>query len=686
MLSALFRSQTDDRHDALHALLLAAGAALGLILLQLYATFLNYDPTVPQAALDLIVPWQYANLKPEPWETQLYHAGAWLVPLTAVVFWLMVLPLFQRMRERVTVRRAAGLLMILAAGFLALLTIEHSSAWHDTLPTAETPLWYSLWTAHPAFLLAILLSAAAWYIPWHTVLHLSERWKTVLELLLVTLVILWLAIDPSSFLSSQIMGANDDDWFLVPSHDILLGKHLLVASQSQYGFLLHYLLAGAFSLLGGVSTVHFRLVMMVIHALYYAVIYYSLRILLPSRRDALVGALFLLGMSIMRNYIRSEPYGEPSITRLRNWLDAPFILFLALELRKPRRLWFLLSCITASIAFFYNSDMGVSLFLAATTWCIALPLFQEQRPRPLAHRVGLRLATLLLCLTTVSLILALVLKDVSGSYPQWGNYFSFTSLYLSGFGAMPMPIIGAYWLVLGAYACAILATVAALLLRRPWRTAPLILSVAGYGMLTFHYYVNRSFTANLWVVSFPAALCLFLLFVAYRDAVRSSSAQSLRHPAIRLPVSIIATILLITAVTADLVGAWNILERRYTHPPQAAAFDPAFAQSMDASVAAIQSRIPAGKRVVIISPRESLFLLNADRASAFPAPFLATVFTTPRLQAMLDRFVQERHPYVFVDHASPERCQLCAEIVKALPQWYQRQTTEGLLDVYERKP
>ncbi len=160
---------------------------------------------------------------------------------------------------------------------------------------------------------------------------------------------------------------------------------------------------------------------------------------------------------------------------------------------------------------------------------------------------------------------------------------------------------------------------------------------------------------------------------AYRD--------SLVSPLIRIPLLLVAGICMGIALWSDATGLIAMIDRRYIHLEAKAPTDPAFLSNLDTTLKAIDEIVPETDPIAVLSPRESMFLLAADRASAFHVPMLETVFTIDKLSDLLRVFLDEQHPYLFVEH-DHTRCPVCDASFQALQPYYTLKETKGLFDIY----
>ena len=680
MLSALRKALSNTRYDGVHALLFLAGACIGLWLLTLWSQYLP-NATMPDI-LQNVLPWLTGNAQPEPSEHTLFTVGFFLIPLCSTLTWFLLRRFFLH-KDADTAVRLAGTLAIFCA-ILWIVTVQSVGQVHvfDLSSSWYADNWKKLFPLTVSSSITMILVCVGLFSTWKPpTFTLPMPW--LWEVITIGLFIAFLSYDPLSLLPWKPTDSSDDMWFIMPAWDILHGKQLLVTSESQYGFGIFYFLAAVFRVLG-TSIQSLKLVEMITHATYYALAYILVRSICKTRRGAIIAFFFIIGGTIMRNELRFETYTEPSVTRLRNFWDIPVLLAFYTEYKTKNARWFLLSCILAAIAFLWNTDIGLSLTMITFVWACVLPLFQAHS----IHRRMKEMATrIVICIGCIALAWALAsfsLQIATGVWPDWSLNFFYTKLYLAGFGAMPMPIVGAYWAVLGIQMTAIITALAAWLLQRPLRNAPLLLTIGLYGFLTFNYYLNRSFIACLWAVSLPACLCGILLAQAYIERCKHEEhPTTLCSRIVRWPIMIIIGAFLGINLWIVGVGSWQMMTTRYPHIASAPV-NQALIQNIQISAKAIDARVPVNEGAAVLSLREAIFLLEANRASAFHVPLLEMIFTADKLSAILTTFVQENHSYLFVEH-DYTRCPKCDTVLSSLQPYYTLEKTEGLLDIYKRK-
>jgi hypothetical protein len=677
MLSALWKESSEKRYDGVHALLLLAGAFLGLLLLTLWSKGLG-QPEVP-AVLRTVVPWQATNITLEGNEQALFRIGFLLIPLCSVITWL----LFKRYLLQKDAESAVRIAAIISIGAGVLWLITFSAVTDESIFNLASSWyvehWKKLFPLTFSSIAVMILSCLALFQKWQLpAITLPKPW--LWEMTFIGLFIAFLSYDPLSLLPGKPTATSDDMWFIMPAWDILHGKHLLVDSEAQYGLGIFYLLAAAFHFLGS-SIQSLKLVEMLAHADYYVLVYLLVRSICKTRRGAILAFFFIIGGTIMRNELRFETYAEPSMTRLRNYWDILLIFTLYKDQNSKNFRWFFATCTVAALAFLYNTDIGLSVTVMAFVWAFGLPLFKNLTA---GERMKAIITRIILCAAFIAggwLLFSLFLLHVGGSWPNWNLNFAYMKLYLAGFGGMPMPVVGAYWAILGVEMAAIITAVASWLMNRNLRNAPFLLAVGLYGFLTFNYYLNRSFIANLWSISLPACLCAILLFQAYMERCKSEEYLStLCTRLIRWPLTMLAGVFIGINLWIVIVGSWQLASTRYTHITPTAV-DQTFTDQMKTSAKAIASRVPSGDRAAIISPNEALYLLESNRSSAFHVPLLEMIFTTEKMNTILTKFMKEKHPYLFVER-DYKRCPMCDTVLGALAPYYTKEGSGGLLDVY----
>lgn len=680
MLSVLRKDSSNSRYDGVHTLLLLAGAGIGLLLLTLWSKTLQPPTSIPPV-LQTVMPWLVSNVLPEPQEHTLFTFGFFLIPLCSIGIWLVSRRFFLQMDSTTAVRIAAICASIgIILWLVAVTMISHVTLFDVTAAWYVQP-WMKLFPLTVSSIIAMILGVIALFIPWNGKKKITLPYPLLWEVIGIGAIVTFLAYDPLSLLPFPVTASSDDMWFIMPSWDILHGKELLVTSEAQYGLGIFYGLAVIFHFIG-TSIQNLKLVEMLAHGVYYSAVYLLLRMICKTRSGAFIAFLFVLGGTIFRNELRFETYAEPSMTRLRNIWDIFLLLSFFKENQTNDKRWFFLSCALAALAFLYNTDIGMSLTVLTLVWACVLPFFRQLSTMQRVKAIGWRAGLVALSITTAIGLFSMGTHMASGTWPDWSMNFFYVRLYLAGFGSMPIPIVGAYWAVLGIEMTAIITACWCWLTGRSLRIAPFLLIVGLYGFLAFNYYLNRSFISLLWAVTLPACLCAVLLFQTYRNHCKEEDPGTLASPVVRYPLTFLAGIVLGINFWIVGIGSWTLAVSRYSTTPTITP-DTMLLAKIQTSAQAISTRVPDGERAAIISLREPVYLLEANRASAFHVPMLEMVFTTDKMKTILETFLKENHPYLFVEHTY-ERCPMCDAVKSELLPFYTFEETDGLLDIYRR--
>ena len=477
----------------------------------------------------------------------------------------------------------------------------------------------------------------------------SLPWK-LWEISLVALSLIILLYNPNfrstySSLSSfsryeQFLHHN---MFVGSINEILHGKIPLINTFNPYGILITVFPALAFSFLP-FSYANFYLYLVAIHFIYYALLYSLIRQLTCSRFISWLGLIFIARLVFLRPWTGHDPLSIPNVTSFRFFWDIP--LFLALS--RFNRLIFPINF----LALLYNPETGLGLVLATGVFFILKRQYSDL-PR--------LLFTALLAPIAYSVFTWAVVHQL----PDWNQFISHSQLSLRGFGTLPLPQSGAYWLVLAVYVLALFWQ-----LRHP---QPLVTALAVYGLAIFPYYLGFSETEHLLAIAHPALILLilglssfywskFLLVVAVLWLLFHSPERLLNLYRHRYFPST-------SGFSWDYLGTGFILSDAPQYPFVVAA-------------QAITDRIPVGQPVAIISRYDTLLLTMADRANLTSYYFYdVQILSYPMAYQMINEITTAQPEFVFIDppQQQSEVGQLIFQNLKNQLQWEQ---TSGMIDIY----
>lgn len=310
--------------------------------------------------------------------------------------------------------------------------------------------------------------------------------------------------------------------YLGAASQILNGSALLVDTVSQYGVASVYLLAAFFEIapLGNGTLSFFDASL---SALTFGAGYVILRLAGVGRTFAT--AAMVIAIVVLVWALEYPIGGLLQHGGLRFGLPVPLILFWVAAARFPRaRRWLRgagwvivgLSPLWALEAFMYVTGALAAMLLLEAT------LMQEGRIRWL-----LRQAIYAVCAWLVALVLfALVTLAAAGSLPDWGLYITYLRDFLAGdvgdltydVPAFSPGLTVGFGCFLSALAVAITAIRNPGWLRERPVAALALAGLAGYGILLFSYFDNRSLAHVIPYIALPLVLSVSLwLWLVTRD-------------------------------------------------------------------------------------------------------------------------------------------------------------------------
>jgi len=303
--------------------------------------------------------------------------------------------------------------------------------------------------------------------------------------------------------------------FIGPVHDVMLGKNILVDSYSNYGILMTHFLALIFKFLP-LTYGTLYIILMCVTIMYYLGMYFFLRYWLKSWFFALVGIFIALSLTVLRlddkwlSYVQ-EIYTFPSMTPLRYFFDVFVFWFLLVDLRKNYPLLRYAAYALSAVAVFYNFEFGISLAIAVFCYLVLRMIFYSGNAK---NRLTIFLKELIMFsafLAGAFLFINTFIFVRANQIPSWLTFIYHQKIQLLGFWGLPLPVAGPYFFVLALYLIFVLVLIYQKLSHIESKESPLYGAIAVYGIMIFHYYLNRSHDNNLSVVILPAAwLCLAL--------------------------------------------------------------------------------------------------------------------------------------------------------------------------------
>ncbi|MBI4035055.1 MAG: hypothetical protein HY381_01500 [Candidatus Chisholmbacteria bacterium] len=584
-----------------------------------------------------------------------------------------------------------------SVGFILWFTLIHFLPWPQTTVTPDTlgllpwarnwflPEPHEQWLYHLGLLIIPPTAILIWWWkrrrhqrPASLHLHPSPPWSLmeIVIVLLTLLIIFWNPNFRSTFGSLADYGRIHQffhyNTFVGAVSEVIYGKIPLVNTFDRYGVLIIFLPAMIFRLLP-FSYVNFYLYLVVIHLIYYFLLYLLLRKLTRSRLLSWLGLVFIARLVFLRPWASHDPLSLPSTTSLRFVADLP--LFLTLfwyQLKRSRLSWFILLLINF-LAPLYNPEIGFSLFIATI---IFLTLLTYQFRQPLIQLIS-RISLLVTIFLSAPAAYSLLIWVTSHQLPQWDKFVLHGRILLLGFATLPLPKLGVYWLILAIYQFAILVTAKHLLTRSKHLLAPLIGTLAIYGLTIFHYYLGFSETEHLLAVSIPA---LILLTLWVNHLIR-------KYPLVTIPITLTFLWLLFHSWprTAQLLRSRYLPLTRgfyWSYPGTGFILSDVAQDEFVQTAQAIAATVPPGQPVTIISRYDTLLLVMSHRASLTSYYFYdVQLLSSTMIEEVVDQIMLAQPEFIFADpeNQQSEVSQLVFQKLKNRLQWEKK---AGILDIY----
>ena len=686
------RKATHDQPPAVQALLFVLGSCIGLLILTWYARhpFL-LSPDIPFRPEDFMAYFR-EYIRPEPLEGHLYHLGFVVTMIASLFVWAVGMVYLARNRDgqHRIFRILTGITIVFFCALLASL-----APMIDVLTVREL-LRHVANGVHPLMFIGTLALASAWMLG-DEQMRRSHALLT-LECIGVLLLAIAILFDP------QYGGAGYHVWFfLAPVHDVLQGKHLLVDTGSQYGVLLVQTLALIFRAGVPFSFPNFTLILIVLSIAYHFFLYLVLRATFRDRFLALLGILLIFSMGFLRHAafnFPGEPYVHPSTLKLRFLFDVPVFALLTWHVRRGNRYALPIAGLLSAVSLLWNMETGLSLTIAYVAY-VCVDALRASRWKIAVQRILLHGAFLAACIAAVIGLFMWWTRAAAGSFPDFSSIPFYMRLYYSGFGALPMPVIGAWCVLIFLYLVVLLQAARRMVLHDLDPETALRAAWAVYGLMIFHYYISHSASTNLSAATVPAVILGLWLIRDLRPVAR----HALGHggtPRMLASLSIILILFLISLeLTAGYASARDLLLKRWTPLLPASdigaeTVDPRYVgfplpvEGYRSTAQQIRSFVPVPDRPVILSQQDFLHFWVLDSTNALRLPYQRTLALTAEMHA-IEQQIEELAPrYLFLDPPASDieavpPCALCAELRPFVERTYIFRKNIGMLDAYERR-
>lgn len=498
------------------------------------------------------------------------------------------------------------------------------------------------------------------------------------------------------------------NFIIATINDLFQGKHLLVDTFSQYGLLYPWFLYLIFHVLP-FSYMNLYLLFMIFTWIYFFILFFFLKELTKSKWYAFIGLYVVMGVNMLFNYTTypfSENYVWPGGIPLRFFFDG-LVFFLIIKNKNFASGWIqVLTVCLVAVAVLHNIETGLALAASVLFMYFICALSFK--------KIGLLKQTRFFCtqLTYVAAasvsvwaLFSIYTRLGAGQWPDWRLFTRFGSLTQQGLNNAPTPIIGWYWLHLLLYFIVFTGVLDKIIrLKTPisWRWL-VVGAYSLYGLLWFNYYITRSYSSNLTVVSIPAVVILIFIIKEIADSKRVWL-RSIRF-------LLILTVVILTYLTSFYLYkrlvyrwyAWGVVQKAKKYRDNRGFVMVSYNEEGDytvenvlKSVHAIKTLTHGTKKILLLSRYDALILVMAEKTHIVPYPIMELIFYQTELREVKNNltFLKKKPLYLFIDKKNPAikdseiiktSFWTSHEIFKELSPFYDFVKQTGILDIYKLK-
>lgn len=332
--------------------------------------------------------------------------------------------------------------------------------------------------------------------------------------------------DPQAALARVFMGEqfhHTDATLMNTSWAYYSGCKLNVDVNNRYGLGMAVIVSSLMHLFGEFNYVNVLLVVMFGCIIYFIAAYFFLRYWLNSIPLAIAGILLALKMIPFHDETSSYFLSNATTTPCRYFFDIFFLFALLLFLQTAKRYYLFIASLIAGIALFYAMDTGAYLTLAY--YVLLFVMLSQQEPRSHIYK-GIKDARFLVTLFINPLLVAFILLFLSqGSAVFMGMFWSnMTEYYRMMVWATPLPYweplkahewwsfgIG-QWIPL-AYIFTLLFVGSLYYLRKVGKEHLMVIFLCVYGLILYHYYVNRTTITSCYSSGIMPYICIIFFWI-----------------------------------------------------------------------------------------------------------------------------------------------------------------------------
>jgi hypothetical protein len=402
-----------------------------------------------------------------------------------------------------------------------------------------------------------------------------------------------------------------DSFIMSPAWGYHNGLVLNRDVTSEYSLIIPIVFNGLMKLAGGFSYAHAVGIMIGLCAMYYFLLYGLWRYWTGSFCLSFFAVLLSIKLQFFHWGVIPLIWVYPSATPLRSLFDVFFLFFILLFTQNLSLRWLFAAAVASGIGLVWTLDVGVYMFI---TLLMAAAACVYQRGVKLVPGV----AALVLLPWGIALgVLAAFYGALVWDHHFWQNTFEFASLFLQGWGALPITEglkdkqFFAFWmgfLVPVIYTGTLLYSLAVFLFRRS-RPHLFMILVSVYGLGLYHYFIHRSGVNSYYAVAVPSIFVLLFWLQALLGRLKEHWQKGIKIFLCAWAMTALTTSYLFTYYPNGL----NL--SAFDWGPEKKFYIEQFDFSQDASL--IDALTAPREPVVLISSFETKILMQANRPPFF---------------------------------------------------------------------
>lgn len=367
--------------------------------------------------------------------------------------------------------------------------------------------------------------------------RINFKLPSLVYLIISFFIILYLSQGPISY--------HHYSFYVGPALDVIKGKSLLGDTPSQYGYLSIHFLAFILNLIG-ISLAKFNLINILLFVFNYILAGIILFKLIKNKFLAVISSFVFITLQTLFSQYSGSLY--PSTGPLRFGLG---LLMLWVILSFPQKINLILASIIASVALFWSIETAIYVIPAWLITCLITSYYSENSFKKFFKSILLKFS--FFGISTAILFSIIVFKEYFHfqAFPRILDYLEFANIYKGGFGALPIPVYGNYYLLIIIMILGIVTSSYLLTQKVKIKFLPLLVFISIHNVAIFSYFISRSHENNIVNITGFYILQLVIIIKIITKVFKISSEQLKKTIALPLILFIVLYFIRIFNQTAN---------------------------------------------------------------------------------------------------------------------------------------